>query len=236
MPSQKASARKTVRSKSSAAATAKPPRRRRGADRVAALMAAASEVFLEKGTEAATMTEIAARAGAAIGSLYQFFPTKEVLAEALHTDLAERLIDDFAVLRQELAQAPRKPDAGSIADRLFQAMTDFLRVHPVFIALADRRSIDAARKQAMRKRLRGEIAGLLALAAPPLPPARIAAMAVLILHLMRVVVAVSGESGLGNRARVLAELRVMLAAHLAAQLGAHYPARVAKGRSRGGTR
>jgi AcrR family transcriptional regulator len=36
---------------------------------VAALIAAASAVFLEKGYDAATMTEIAARAGASIGSL-----------------------------------------------------------------------------------------------------------------------------------------------------------------------
>src|SRR5262245_43792395 len=61
----------------------KAPRRRRGEIRVAALLAAAAAVFAEKGYQAATMTEIAARAGAAIGSLYQFFPSKEALAAAL---------------------------------------------------------------------------------------------------------------------------------------------------------
>ena len=55
--------------------------RRRGRERVAALLAAAATVFAERGYEAATMTEVAARAGASIGSLYQFFPTKELLAE-----------------------------------------------------------------------------------------------------------------------------------------------------------
>ena len=54
-------------------------------------MAAAAALFLEKGFDATTMTEIAARAGASIGSLYLFFPTKAVLAQSLLTGLAEAL-------------------------------------------------------------------------------------------------------------------------------------------------
>ena len=194
---------------------AKPPRRRRGHDRVAALTAAARAVFLEKGTEAATMTEIAARAGAAIGSLYQFFPTKEALAEALHLEEAEAMLATLAVLRTEIAETTeRKPDGGVLTDRLFRLLVEFLDSHPVFVVLADRRNIDPRHKQAVRRRLRGEVAALLALAEPKVPPARIEAMAVLIPHLMRVVVAVRAETGLGNRSRVLEELRAMLVAHL----------------------
>ncbi|HVZ01057.1 MAG TPA: TetR family transcriptional regulator [Dongiaceae bacterium] len=194
---------------------AKAPRRRRGRDRVAALMAAARAVFLEKGTEAATMTEIAAQAGAAIGSLYQFFPTKEALAEAVHLEEAEAMLASLAALRTAMAERPgRRPDAGALADRLFRLMVDFLDAHPVFIVLADRRSIDPKRKQAVRRRLRGEVAALFALAEPKVAPARIEAMAVLIPHLMRVVVALRGESELANRARVIDELRAMLVAHL----------------------
>ena len=59
------------------------PRRRPGKERVAALMEAAASVIAERGYEAATMAEIAARANALVGSLYHFFPNKEVLAEAL---------------------------------------------------------------------------------------------------------------------------------------------------------
>ena len=61
----------------------RPPRRRRGEIRVAALLESAAATFAEKGYPAATMTEIAERAGASIGSLYQFFPSKEALASAL---------------------------------------------------------------------------------------------------------------------------------------------------------
>ena len=55
---------------------AKEPKRERGKQRVAALIDAGAELFAEKGYEATTMTEIASRAGAAIGSLYQFFPVQ----------------------------------------------------------------------------------------------------------------------------------------------------------------
>ena len=48
-------------------AAARAPKRERGKQRVAALLAAAASVFAEKGYEAATMTEIAARAAADSG-------------------------------------------------------------------------------------------------------------------------------------------------------------------------
>jgi len=44
---------------------ARAPKRARGKQRVAELLQAAAEVFAEKGYEATTMTEIAARAGRA---------------------------------------------------------------------------------------------------------------------------------------------------------------------------
>src|ERR1700756_674843 len=65
------------------AVAARPPRRARGQLRVEALLAAAAEVFAAKGFDAATMTEIAAQSESSIGSLYQFFRTKEAVADAL---------------------------------------------------------------------------------------------------------------------------------------------------------
>ena len=206
MSSQKASAKKAEK--------ARAPSRRRGHDRVAALMQAARAVFVEKGTEAATMTEIAARAGAAIGSLYQFFPTKEALAEALHVEAAEAMLAALAALRHDIAASGRRSNGGVLADRLFRMTVDFLDTHPVFVALADRPSIDPKRKQAVRRRLRGEVAALFALADPKIAAPRIEAIAVLIPHFMRVIVALRSESELSNRARVIDELRAMLVAHL----------------------
>jgi AcrR family transcriptional regulator len=55
----------------------------RGVRRVKALLAAAEQCFAEVGYGAASMTAVARGANAPIGSLYQFFPTKESLAAAL---------------------------------------------------------------------------------------------------------------------------------------------------------
>src|ERR1700712_2242 len=75
------------------------PRRARGQLRVEALLAAAAEVFAVKGFDAATMTEIAAQSESSIGSLYQFFRTKEAVAEAVVREQVDALwvrLDDLA--------------------------------------------------------------------------------------------------------------------------------------------
>lgn len=58
------------------------PRRRKDT-RPAELLDAALEVFAEKGFAAARMEDIAARAGAAKGTIYLYFPSKEAVFEAL---------------------------------------------------------------------------------------------------------------------------------------------------------
>ena len=77
---------------------ARAPKRARGKQRVADLLQAAAAVFAEKGYEAATMTEIALRAGASIGSLYQFFPVKEALADTLVQNYVALLAADLQQL------------------------------------------------------------------------------------------------------------------------------------------
>ncbi len=61
----------------------KTPKQERGRKRVDKILDAASLVFAEVGYEAATTILIAERAETAVGSLYQFFPNKEAIAQAL---------------------------------------------------------------------------------------------------------------------------------------------------------
>lgn len=187
------------------------PQRERGRARVAALLAAATGVFAEKGYDAATMTEIAARAGASIGSLYQFFPTKELIADALHAANSE----DLSRMLSELGARDAGKPGAVLVDTLFRDLSDFLTTHPAFVVLADWRGIDPKRKKQTRRRLRAQIADLLAQADPPVASRRAEALAVVVLHLMRSAVAIAGEPDLPIRAAVLDELRTMLRRHLA---------------------
>ena len=60
-----------------------PRRQERGKKRMAELLRAAGQVFADVGYENATTNAIAARAGVSPGTLYQFFPNKQAIAEAL---------------------------------------------------------------------------------------------------------------------------------------------------------
>ncbi len=188
---------------------AKAPRLERGRARVAALLAAGAAVFAEKGYDAATMTEVAAKAGASIGSLYQFFPTKPLLAEALHLELLEELTALLESLGPEAAGRP----AAAVVERLFARLGEFLEDHPAFATLAERRDIDKARKAQTRSLLRGLIARLLTGAEPPVPPARAEAASVIVLHLIRAAVMLKESDEAPLRDAALAEMRRMLAAY-----------------------
>ncbi len=112
-------------------------------------MAAAAAVIQERGFEAATMAEIAARADAKIGSLYRFFPTKDAVAEALmqrYTEILQAEYDAIharaaAATPEELADilidllARRYPQTRAIA-ALLDSRTDWTEIRSRFRALA----------------------------------------------------------------------------------------------------
>jgi AcrR family transcriptional regulator len=62
------------------------PQQKRGKQRVEKILIAAAEVFAEAGFAAATIQQIADRASTAVGSIYQFFPDKLAIFNALFTE------------------------------------------------------------------------------------------------------------------------------------------------------
>jgi len=67
------------------------PKQQRGKERVEKILDAAAAVFDEVGYEAATTHLIAAKAGTAIGSIYQFFPDKSAIFNAMELRHVERV-------------------------------------------------------------------------------------------------------------------------------------------------
>jgi AcrR family transcriptional regulator len=189
---------------------AKEPKRERGKQRVAALMDAGAELFAEKGYEATTMTEIASRAGAAIGSLYQFFPSKEALAEALFNRFAERAAAAFARV-EELAPGCSARD---LADLLIDHKLGHGTDRDVAIALSNVVAGIVERRKPLGDALRGRIAAILSAGNPTLGPDEAAAAAVIVNQVMKMVPALASTED-ERAAALIGEVRKLLALYIA---------------------
>lgn len=188
---------------------AKTPKRARGVQRVAELLDAGSALFAENGYDATTMTQIAKRAGASIGSLYQFFPTKEVLAEALFGRYVERMTS----LLEELEQHAPGLSAVRLANRLVDLMLHVRSDGDAAAALLSSVAGIGERRKPLRGALRRQIAAILRAANPRLPEKSAAEAAVLIAHFLKIVPSLAMEEK-DDRQALLVQARKMLAAYL----------------------
>ncbi len=193
------------------AAAARAPKRQRGRLRVAAILAAGREVILEKGYDAATMTEIAARSGTAIGSLYRFFPSKESLADALLEHFAQRMTSGLAGL------AERAPDMTPelLATELVDLMLALQDERSFVIAVTDARGGNNDLKKQYRTATRAATANIVRKVVPHLPQPKAEAMAILLLHVLKVIPRTTEvNDDPPTRRAVLAETRELIRLYL----------------------
>jgi AcrR family transcriptional regulator len=189
---------------------AREPKRARGKQRVAALLDAGAAVFAEKGYDAATMTEIAERAGAAIGSLYQFFPSKEALAEALFDQFAERWAASFARVEELAPGRSARELADLFIDHKLRQRTD----RDAAIALSSAVAGIVERRKPLGDKLRERIASILRIGNPELGQDEAAAAAVIVNQVMKMIPALA--AGEDERAAALvSEARKLMALYLA---------------------
>lgn len=206
---------------SSLAAAARTPRRARGQLRVDALLAASAQVFAAKGFDAATMTEIAAQSGSSIGSLYQFFRTKEAVAEALlreQVDALWRRMDGLAARAPALATP-------ALAHALAACLVEFRADHPAFAALVERPGPPWPLVAGVRREVRARVESILAHHAPHADRRRLRAMAPVVQQVMKSAVQLRGDLGGAELKAAARELDTMLAGYLVAQLAGGGPRR-----------
>jgi AcrR family transcriptional regulator len=113
----------------------KRPRQERSRETVRAILEAAAQLFGERGEAGATTDAIAARAGVSIGSLYQYFPSKDALLATLsacHLLAArEALAPAFALFD---ADAPPAVALQALAAALMRAHEERPRLHRLLFA------------------------------------------------------------------------------------------------------
>lgn len=83
---------------------------------------AAAELFEERGVEAVTMSDVAARSATAFGSLYRFFPSKEGLIDALLQRHAQHTFGQLEAL-QARAGAMSPQDLAAALVRLVRDLS-----------------------------------------------------------------------------------------------------------------
>ena len=189
---------------------ARQPKRERGKQRVAALLDAGAAVFAEKGYDGATMTEIAERAGAAIGSLYQFFPSKEALAEALFDRFAERWAASFARVEELAPGRSARELADLFVDHKLKQGTD----REAAIALSSAVAGIVERRKPLGDKLRERIASILRTGNPALGQEKAATAAVIVNQVMKMIPALAATED-ERAAALVAEARNLLGLYIA---------------------
>jgi AcrR family transcriptional regulator len=116
------------------AAVARVPRQERGRRRVDDLLDAADALISEVGIADASVQEIARRAGASVGSLYHFFPTKDAVVEALRQRYHAQLDEMTGRVRDSADEWARLP-LPEFVDALLAPLAAFLDANPGFLSV-----------------------------------------------------------------------------------------------------
>jgi AcrR family transcriptional regulator len=124
------------------------PKQKRSQERVERILDAAAIVFDEVGFEAATTHAIAARANTAVGSLYQFFPDKLAIFNALELRHVKRVYVIWdKLLRPEVIQLPFADFIHTITiqfQKLFEQSTSRIVFSQFFTSPTIFKNIDAS--------------------------------------------------------------------------------------------
>jgi len=84
----------------------RPPKQPRARATIADILEATSRIIEREGYDALTTNKIARVAGVGVGSLYQYFATKEAVVEALQEQHFEAMGRAFLARMEELERAP----------------------------------------------------------------------------------------------------------------------------------
>jgi AcrR family transcriptional regulator len=188
-------------------------RQPRGERRIDQILAAAGVVFARVGYVRATTNAIAAEAGISPGSLYQFFPNKEAIAEALEARYALQMRNARFPEAEVLAALP----LDEAIDRLIDPVVEYTLVTPGFHALfAGRPQPDhvAASAHDLHHGLVARVDAIVAAASPEMPATerkRISAVAV---QLCRGVMPLIATADDASRPALVAEMKAALVGYL----------------------
>lgn len=196
-----------------ATAPRRMPQQQRGQRRVASLLRAAASVIAEVGYAPATMSAIAERSNSSIGSLYQFFPNKESVAEALRA----RYVKDLERLWKSLAAEAGSLTVEELVSRLIHSQVEFAKGHAAFLALFE--APPTVNSPQRREIIRGRIARVILKRNPGLPRSEALRTAAVMQQIVRGLLTLYARADGAGRGAILGEFEDLLTGYLAPKLG-----------------
>ena len=115
--------------KKASTAPRKLPRQERAQFTVEAILVATKKVLAEEGRERATTNRIAEVAGVSIGSLYQYFPNKEVLIELVRADQEGAFRENLEPRFERMFDLPLREAVCGIVSLLIDYHRDSRGIH-----------------------------------------------------------------------------------------------------------
>jgi len=195
------------------------PRQKRGEERIDKLLSAAAKLFAKVGYEETTTNAIAREARTSIGSLYQFFPNKEAILNALAGRYLEEL---HAVHEQVLGDDAVQITLPELYDRIIHSLADFHASHPgfqqLFYGSTTSKHLAAAAEQ-LKQECIARVEGLMGARNPEIDPARRKLLAVLNVEVIKTLLPLAQSSDPATRARLIDETKTLLLAHMREVIG-----------------
>lgn len=188
------------------------PQQRRGRERVAGFLRAAASVITEVGYDRATTSEIAQRANSCIGSLYQFFPNKPSIADAIRAQHLGEIEQSWIALSRRAAWL----SANELALELVNLQIEIVRNHPVLLALLDAPS--TACTPTRRRLIRARIAGVLMAHKPRMSRASATRVASVVQQISRGLLTLYAHADAGEKLEIIEEFKAVLSGYLVLKL------------------
>ena len=178
------------------------PQQARAAQRRASFLEVAAKLIGDMGYESFTMTAVAEQAGASIGTLYDYFPDKQALAQALAAQYAEEADAHWKKLLGEAL--PSKKDA--LADLFVEGALAFVRQRPAYLPLFGAPLL-VFRSPAARQHLRKAFAHTLRRVHPDLTNELALMKAQVVVELIKALLAVCKQLAARDHEAVVADFK-----------------------------
>lgn len=188
------------------------PRQARGQRRVAGFLRAAAYVITEFGYDRTTMSAIAERASSSIGSLYQFFPNKRSVVEALRAKYIQEIEASWVALERRAAGL----DAETLAGRLVSLHIEIVKDHPALLALMDVPPTSCT--PARRELIRARIASVLLAHKPRLSKSNALRTAAVVQQISKGLLILYAKSDAKGKVAMVEEFKTVLAGYLVPKL------------------